>query len=303
MKPIYCLDDRGGWGRALSAEAHARGWQRSVFADLDDILLPSEPLGYAFLRIDQTAAQQEKDKDLAVVLNSRGFTLIPDIDVCLTYEDKLAQAERYAQWMPKTLVLRDEASAINAIEYGVFDYPFISKSRTGSASKNVRMILNKEQALREIDAAFHAGLSAPHRLGEITQHGYLIWQEFLPGNAYDYRVVVTGTRHMILQRHNKPGTVFASGSGINNPVELTDEVISALAFAELFFSKNNMKWGGIDIVQDHSVDGPFRKWRVLETTLGWSQSAYAKCKYYGTGLHGADIWKVLCNEIEEGVFE
>ena len=57
------------------------------------------------------------------------------------------------------------------------------------------------------------GVTPP--LGERTelQKGYLLMQEFLPGNAFDTRVTVIGNRAFAFRRYNRPDDFRASGSG------------------------------------------------------------------------------------------
>jgi hypothetical protein len=43
--------------------------------------------------------------------------------------------------------------------------------------------------------------------------GYLLFQEFLPGNDFDIRITVIGNRAFAFRRHNRPNDFRASGSG------------------------------------------------------------------------------------------
>jgi hypothetical protein len=290
---LFCLDDRGGWGRELEKEAKTRGWNVRLFTAADYSFVDN---GIVFMRMAQEADRLAIEKPIMSELSKRNTILIPDIKSGLMYEDKYQQSLAYNKWMPTTCVIDDRNTAENLM--GKLSYPFLSKSRTGSASRNVRMIYNADEARQEIDAAFGTGLSAPHKMGELTQRGYLIWQKFLPDNKYDYRVVATGGQIMVLQRWNRKDVPFASGSGINNPADWSPEVEEVVKFSRSFLDEEKILWTGLDLVCDKEAES----WRILETTLGWSAAAYANCQYYGTPYFGKDIWKVLCNEIEKGVF-
>ena len=290
---LWCLDDRGGWGTNLRRAASRHGIPTDTFADRIEHIQPGD---CAFMRINQGGARMEMDKALLRHLAAARVNVIPSVEDSEVYEDKLAQSELYAAFMPKTLVLRDAHAADRAVT--TLGYPFVSKSRTGSASRNCRMIYSPDQARREIGQAFGGGLEAPHTLGEGVQRGYLIWQEFLPGNSYDYRVCKIGRRSMILRRYNRADVPFASGSGITEPVTaLDDETAGVLAFANEFFDSRGTRWCGIDVVRD--LHG---RWRLLETTIGWSQKAYAECSFFGTSRTGAEMWDLVCDEIKAGVF-
>lgn len=293
---LWCLDDKGLWGQQLRDEARSRGWKTGLFSVARQTsAIPAD--AYVFMRISQERARMAQEKEIAEELHCRGIKLIPSIYSCLPYEDKIAQTELYRHWMPDTGIYADPDAAFQDIRR--FGFPFLSKSATGSASRNVRIIVDEASAREEIHKAFGPGIDAPHKYGELVQRGYLLWQEFLPGNAYDYRVVRVGRYNMLLQRHNKPGTPFASGSGRNNPVNyITGEVEEVLDFANRFFDAHDLRWCGIDVVRD-TVAGD---WMVLETTLGWTAKAYEGCRFFGTDYYGKDIWKLLCDEIEVGVF-
>jgi glutathione synthase/RimK-type ligase-like ATP-grasp enzyme len=290
---LFCLDDRGNWGRELAKESSSRGWKSELFSADNNSNVQD---GIAFMRLAQEAERLAIEKSLMRSLHDRGILLIPDLKSGLMYEDKYEQSISYNKWMPVTFVITDPQTAEQCINSLMF--PFVSKSRTGSSSRNVRLIQNHDEAMREIEAAFGNGLSAPHSLGELVQSNYLIWQEFLQENKYDYRVVATGKKIMVLQRWNRRTSPFASGSGINNPAPWSDEVESVIEFSKRFLEEENILWCGLDVIQNKSTN----EWKLLETTLGWSAHAYINCQYYGTPYLGKDMWKVLCNEIEEGVF-
>ncbi len=302
MTKLWCLDDAGGWGRQLAQEASARGWKARMFSSPTDVAGIARG-DFAFMRIAQDARRGAAEKELAKFLATRGVRLIPSLREILLYEDKAEQAIEYAQWMPDTAYVKSRMTAEYALQQ--MQFPFLSKSRTGSASRNVRMVNTLQDARREIDAAFGEGIAGAHKLGEAVQRGYLLWQDFLTGNAYDYRIVRTGRHMMALKRFNKPGTPFASGSGINSPAPDGGELLNVLRFADSFFSSIGSIWCGIDVVHDNRRG----VWRVLETTLGWTASAYAQCRYYlttPTGIpvaspyRGAEVWRLLCDEIEKG---
>jgi biotin carboxylase len=274
MVKMYCLDDRGGWGQELQKEALSRGWSSHLFTSADYEFVEN---GIAFMRLAQESDRLALEKPVMSELHKRGVYLIP-------------------KWMPETHVINDRITAESVIDK--MPFPFISKSRTGSASRNIRIIRSSHEARVEVEAAFGDGISAPHKMGEINQRGYLIWQEFLQGNQYDYRIVATGKQIMVLQRWNRKDTPFASGSGINNPAEWSAEVQEVIEVSKKFLAEEKILWAGLDLVQNKDT----KEWKILEITLGWSAAAYAKCQYYGTPYFGKDIWKVLCNEIEKGVF-
>jgi glutathione synthase/RimK-type ligase-like ATP-grasp enzyme len=251
---------------------------------------------YAFIRVNQGGERLVNELALHERLAGAGYSMIIGSEDTRMYEDKVAQSKAYASWLPPTLVLEDREDALAAVED--IDLPFVSKSRTGSASRNVRLITTRAQARAEIEAAFGRGLEAPHKLGELVQKGYLIWQSFCPGNAYDYRVCKIGRRIMILRRYNRDDVPFASGSGKTEAVTaLNAETSEVYDFAAKFFEAIGTNWCGIDVVRGRGG------WRLLETTIGWSQKAYADCTFFNSRRKGAEMWELVCDEVEAGVFD
>lgn len=297
MLPYLCaLDDRGRWGAMALFEAASRGWWTRLIAWADEV-----PEGsYAFLRIDQVMPRLAKEQEVARQLAGRGdVKLIPDITQILLYEDKVAQAEVFAEWMPPTVIVRSLDCVASAID--VLGLPLISKAAQGSASHDVRLIYTHEEAKAEAQRAFSPdGIRGS--LG--VQKGYLLWQKFCAGNAYDYRVVCNGFKRLVLKRFNRPDRPMASGSGLTEPVDsISGETADVLERANAFFAAARTQWCGIDMVHDPD-DGA---WKVLETTLGWTLKAYLALPYFEmdgrpTGHRGTDQFKVLCDGIAAGEF-
>jgi glutathione synthase/RimK-type ligase-like ATP-grasp enzyme len=295
MKEILTLNDKGKWGLALKTEAINRGWNARFVDSPEDIKNNDAVL---FARVAQDYKKRECEIPIIKKAAEIGTIMIPDINLLLEYESKILQAQRYKEWMPETDYITYAYDA--ALRLGKYGYPFVSKSSTGSASCNVRLVHNEAQAVKEIIEAFSEnGIQAGHKLGEKSQKGYLLWQKLLSGNTYDYRACIVGDKVMLLRRGNRKDVPFASGSGITEPIKkLNNETAEVLEFAFRFFQDFNMEWCGIDIVKDPET----QEWRMLETTIGWKQSAYSDCVFFDrdgndTGTCGKDIWKVFCDYI------
>lgn len=294
---LWALGDRGQWAQSLKEAASKRNVLCQVFT-LDNP--PTVSSGTLFMRPDPEPELLERQRDLYHTLRLSGWTCIQDRLTIDCYEDKLKQVALYGAWMPRTLLLSSSDDAVLAAKE--LGYPFVSKSRTGAGSCNVRLIKDECEAAAEIAAVFNDGLPLSCQFGEERQRGYLIWQEFLPGNDGDYRVIVTGRYRMILRRHNATDKPFASGSGSFSAVtKLTPETKAVLDKADAFFRSEGLTWCGIDMVRDPTGD-----WKLLETSPAWTLPGYADCVYFDqdnpTNYRGADIWEVLLDEIGAGVF-
>ena len=86
---------------------------------------------------------------------------------------------------------------------------------------------------------------------------------------------------MLLKRYNREDVPFASGfrALLNQLTELDAESWMVLVFARNFFNRFGMEWGGIDVVIDRKCDPCTETLFMLETTIGWKQSAYADCVF------------------------
>ena len=298
---VKALNDAGGWGQALVNEAKKQGLSAELVESADKV--NHDDLFFA--RIAQKKDRREKELPEIIMAKKKGARLIPDFMLLSEYESKIEQSKRYKGWMPETYYITEKEEAEKKI--GALGYPFVSKASTGSASKNVRLIKNEEQARQEIAAAFGNGLSAPHGLGERNQRGYLLWQRFVPDNGYDYRACIVGDKIMLLKRYNREDVPFASGSGLVEQItELDAESWMVLVFARNFFNKFGMEWAGIDVVIDRKCDPCAETLFMLETTIGWPKSFNADCVFFDSdnkdsGKKGADIWKVFVNYIRRYV--
>lgn len=307
---LWCLDDehvRVRWGRAIRDRANARGWDCRLFTKIEDI----EPgPAFVFMRSEQWPPHLHCHVELAEeIFETRpDLTVIPDRSQIGWYEDKIAQARDLARFMPKTRVIYEIKDIASAVK--VLGLPLVSKASEGSSCANVRIIRTHDEALAEANAVF-GGPGLPMRIGGdgagARQKGYLLWQQFLKGNAYIYRVGVCGRLKWIFREGNRPGSQLASGSGIYTPIDrLNGETRKVFDAATRFCRVTGQKWCGLDYALDHNTG----KWMVLETTLAWGMvdprstigCMLLDAKGNPTGRRGVHLWDALLDEIEAGVF-
>jgi hypothetical protein len=302
---IRCLDDthvRVRWGRAIQAAASARGWDARLFTRAEEV-----DGGYAFLRIEQQPPRLQEHKAVAdALLACGGVRVIPGARQIRWYEDKCAQAADLGAYMPLTRLcygMEDVESAIAAL-----GFPLVSKSSEGSSCANVRLVKDRAEALAEARAAF-GGEGIPMRLGGRAhrQAGYLLWQQFLAGNDYMYRVGVCGRFKWMFREGNRPGLPFASGSGLYTPVErLAGETAALFEAAGRYCLETGETWAGLDFARDPATG----EWKLLETTLAWGMAhpgSTLGCVLFDaqgnpTARRGDRLWDALLDEIEAGVF-
>lgn len=285
---LWIWRDRSGWWEHLRKVAVARGHDVRVFSD------PTHPDdGTVFARLHHHPDVRARDKAMmAHLAPNPGIVLVPNYRSSVLYDDKAEQARQLARWMPRTMTLHSMAEAERALS--ALGLPLMSKCAEGAGSHNVRLIATKDQAMAEVRAVF-GGAGIPCHYGQV-QKGYLLWQQFLPGNDYDFRVIAIGRERLILRRGNRDDRPMASGSNREMPIAWPDkEASEVLAFADAFFAEERMPWCGIDVVRDHEAS----RWVVLECTVGWPLGNMGAHNFV-SGRSGKEFWQIVMDELEAG---
>jgi len=290
---IWCFDDSHRWGEELHAVATRRGHDARLF---DSLATPTD--GHVFMHMHHhpnvRAAHKRMMQHFAT---NPDLTVVPDYRSAMLYDDKIEQLRQFSRWMPRTRLFKSPGAARRYLDEGPV-FPFISKTSEGASSNNVRLIKDIDEAKTEIKRAF-SDLGIKCHYGQF-QHGYLYWQDFIPDNDHDIRIIAIGDHRLLLRRGNREKLPFASGSGILEPIiKLDRECEEALAFADRFFKDEHQMWCGIDVVKNKSTG----KWYLLETTVGWKMSGYFDCRFFPDGRLGKEIWDVFIDQLEQGKFD
>jgi len=180
---------------------------------------------------------------LPVIEKQLGLAVYPDQNTCWHYDDKIAQAyllKAVGIPTPQTWIWFDREGAKEWSAEA--SYPLVLKLAAGAGSTNVRLIHTPAEAARWVDRLFDRRLvnlqeepflplSWKRRIRPVVrillrgtppnfpdngydpQSGYVLFQEFLPGNEFDTRVTVIGNRAFAYRRFNRPDDFRASGSG------------------------------------------------------------------------------------------
>lgn len=189
-------------------------------------------------------------RQIIAALEQAGIVVFPSTATCWHYDDKVGQKflfESIGVPLIPTWVFTDPAEAREWI--AVAAWPKVFKLRCGAGSENVQLVRSRQQAEALCRRAFGVGFpasagylyDAPKRLRNIRgwhefweklkraprslvetlehrrsaprQRGYVLFQEFMPGNNFDTRVNIIGKRAFGLVRRNRPNDFRASGSG------------------------------------------------------------------------------------------
>jgi glutathione synthase/RimK-type ligase-like ATP-grasp enzyme len=229
-------------------------------------------------------------RQLIFSLEQKGIKVFPDINTCWHYEDKVGQKyllESVGVQLVKSYVFYSRQDALKWINDAKF--PKVFKLRTGAASSNVRLVKSKTRARFLVRKAFGNGFPAVSALGRLkerfyhfkkdrdissfkillaglvrlfvktkvekfshNQKGYIYFQDFIPNNNYDTRLVVVGNRCFGGRRMCRNGDFRASGSGVGTfDHKLIDMEMVKIAFDVV--KKLNTQSLAFDFIYDNEI--------------------------------------------------
>lgn len=259
----------------------------------------------------------EKDnllaKRLLTSLEHAGKKVFPDHCCGWHYDDKVAQKyllESIKAPLIPTYIFYDKDKALNWVENT--DFPKVFKLKGGASSINVKLVKNKNEAVKLIKQAFGKGFKPNNKmfyLKESFRHfnskkitllaliksiyryffpvkyaailserekSYVYFQDFVPNNKSDIRLVVINRNRVFgLERFNREDDFRASGSGSYN--YLSEGDISNELLEMVFKVSNDLKMDSVayDIVFDE--DGVPK---IIEISYSYVSKAYNKCPGY-----------------------
>ena len=275
----------------------------SVIEDISDC----DALMWHFHQNNPTAALFAKQ--LLFSVERSGKKVFPDLNTSWCFDDKVGQKyllESVDAPLASTWIFYDKLEALAWVKK--CSYPKIFKLRSGAGSQNVRLVNGKREAARIIRKAFTRGfpvydpatnlkerwrlfylnkttfkevvkgiirLIVPPSYSRIKgkEKGYVYFQEFIPANDYDIRVIVIGERAFAIKRLVRKNDFRASGSG-NILYErcLFEENLIKLSFE--LANKLRSQCVAMDFIYDK------RNPLLLEISYGFSPEGYDACPGY-----------------------
>ncbi len=248
-------------------------------------------------------------KPILFALEHAGIKVFPDFKTNWHFDDKIGQKyllEAFNIPHAKTWVFYDKDQALQWTKTTTF--PKVFKLRRGAGSANVRLVKTAAQARHVIRKAFKSGFSPYNRWGNLSddirlwqmgkanfnrvlngfyhllfapnfasvagkEKGCVLFQEFIPGNTFDIRVVVVANKAFAIKRLVRDNDFRASGSGtILYEKELFNDSWIALAF------DINRKIQAQVLALDYVfLDG---KPLVVEISYGFAPGGYDPCTGY-----------------------
>jgi glutathione synthase/RimK-type ligase-like ATP-grasp enzyme len=248
-------------------------------------------------------------KQLLFSVQASGKKVFPDYNTVWHFDDKVGQkylleAVNAPMATAHVFYSKQEAQAWA----NQTNFPKVFKLRNGAGSDNVRLVKTKKEALHLIRRAFGKGFKQyealsnlreryrKYRLGKtnildvikgvirivhttdyarltVKEIGYIYFQDFIPGNDYDIRVIVVGDKAFAIKRMVRKNDFRASGSGfiLYEKENFSDDTIRlAFEVSEKLHS------------QCMTYDFVFleRKPLIVEISYGFAKEGYDACVGY-----------------------
>ena len=248
-------------------------------------------------------------KQLLNSVAASGKKIFPDYNTMWHFDDKVGQKyllEAVAAPMVTSYVFYTKKEAIEWVNSTGF--PKVFKLRSGASSSNVRLVKSRQEAARLVNQAFGKGFSQYDPWPNFTERirkfkhgkaslfnvfkgfirlfyttefakvagnekGYIYFQDFIPGNDCDVRIIVIGQKAFAMQRMVRENDFRASGSGITfYKRELFDEQTVKIAFD--LTRQLNAQCLAFDFV--YKEGAPL----ILEISYGFAIQVYDACEGY-----------------------
>ena len=249
-------------------------------------------------------------KELLFALDHVGISVFPDARTFWHFDDKVAQKyllEAAGAPLVPSYVFFRKADALQWVE-GT-DFPKVFKLRGGAGSSSVYLIRSRAHARNVVSRMFgkgispfdplrnlgeqlrryRAGLSGPsaifrglfrcivlpeHARTNPREKGYVYFQDFIPHNDSDTRVIVIDRKAFAIRRMVRKGDFRASGSGhILYERELFD--LNTVQLAMSLAAKLKLQCAAFDFVYD-ATGTPL----ITEVSYGYVKRVYQKCVGY-----------------------
>ena len=251
-------------------------------------------------------------KQLLFSLQTAGIRVFPNFNTAWHFDDKVGQKyllEAVGAPLVPSYAFYTKHEALQWINKT--DFPKVFKLRGGAGAENVKLVHSKTEARKLVKKAFGQGFKQynatssikerwrKYRLGKSgfkdvlkgiirlifppdyarmisPEKGYVYFQNFIPNNNSDIRVVVVGDKAFALKRLTRKGDFRASGSG--NTIyrkEEIDERCVKIAF------EVNEKLKAQSIAYDFVFDKENNP-LIVEISFGYSAPAYDHCEGYWT---------------------
>jgi hypothetical protein len=253
-------------------------------------------------------------KELIYSLEKMGKTVFPNFSTSYFYDNKVGQKyllEAINAPVIPTNIFYNKNSAISWANKTIF--PKVFKLSGGAGSMNVKLCRTKKQAISLINKAFGKGFAQVDRIDLFKdkikrlktnkskenfmslgksfirlfvptkkekdmsrEKGYIYFQDFLPNNTFDIRIIIINKKAFAFKRMCRNGDFRASGSG-NIVYDKTQIDIKCIEIAHQVSNKLNMQSVAFDFVYNQN-NSPV----IVEISYHFAPYLYDECQGYWT---------------------
>lgn len=191
-------------------------------------------------------------KRILFALEQAGVKVFPDFNTGWHFDDKVAQKyllEAIDAPLVPSYIFYDKNKALAWAKDTT--YPKVFKLKGGASAKNVKLVRTYKEAKKLIYQAFDKGFAQFDKISNFKDNfnsfkydngsllgvakstarliiepkysrqqnhekGYIYFQDFVPNNSFDVRVIVTGNKAYAAKRYVRGNDFRASGSGIKD---------------------------------------------------------------------------------------
>ena len=247
-------------------------------------------------------------KQLLYSIEFSGRKVFPDFRTVWHFDDKLGQKylfEAIGAPLVPTYVFYTKEEALDWINR--VSLPKVFKLRGGAGASNVCLVRNKKQGINLINKAFGGGFEQYSSFSLLKERyrkfcrkeidftflfksflrcfikpdflrlspkekGYVYFQDFIPGNETDTRIVVVGNKIIGERRGVRKGDFRASGSHILLP-DVSKVDIRCVKLAYELFAELKLQIGVFDFIHHNGMP------LVVEVSYG-TDPDYTECEGY-----------------------
>ena len=275
----------------------------------DDIVLQLKDCDALMWHYWQTSLKDSlKAKNLLFALEHSGLIVFPNFNTAWHFDDKIAQKyllEALDLPLVKSYHFIDKRQALDWTNTVTF--PKVFKLKGGAGSANVQLVKNKWRSRILINKAFKSGFKQYDSLAALkeryrrykdgkdtlidvlksfyrlfrepdyaktgVQRNEVYFQDFIPDNDYDIRVIVIDSKAFAIKRLVRENDFRASGSG--NIMYGKENFESSLIQSSFDYAKIlGIQSCGFDFVM---LDG---KHKIVEISYGYAIEGYENCVGY-----------------------
>lgn len=249
-------------------------------------------------------------KKILFALEHAGIQVFPNFKTNWHFDDKVAQKyllEAIEAPLVPSYVFYDKKEALEWVDNTI--YPKVFKLTGGAGAANVKLVRTKSEARKLINKAFGKGYSQFNRWGHLKdrykkyksgrdtllgvvkgvgrlfipteytkmqsrERGYVYFQEFIPNNTFDIRVIIAKDKAFALKRMTRENDFRASGSG---KIIYDKSQIDERCIIQSFETSKKLDTQSVafDFVFDKD-NNPL----IIEISYGFAIEAYDDCPGY-----------------------